>query len=288
MYPQVTTGGPLLLEQAASATVRIRTPAVALPDAGVAATVDAVSAVTDTDVDEGDTALVLEAPAAWVRGRQYLLTLTTGEVFVVVAAKGGSSATLQLTEPLPCAALAGSTVQGYALTAALSPTQTLGVGEGLALWTAVTAAGDVYTFSQQFRVVLRIPTSPLTWTRLATTYPLVHTLRPARDQDGSETIRAVWDVRLLPALEAKGILAERIMSPERLEPVHMAMCVHHLLAQDPAREQGFVDTWERAASHALELALASKDLWIDVEAEDEVPRDEDAPPQPYTHQRWGR
>ena len=134
----------------------------------------------------------------------------------------------------------------------------------------------------------RIPTSPLTWGRLTTMFPLVHQLRPPTDPTGGELLQSVWDVRLLPALEAKGILAERIMSPDRLEPAHATFCVYHLLALDPAREQSFVESWREQGDNALELALAGKNFWVDAEDEAATPLDEDAPPQEFTYQRWSR
>jgi hypothetical protein len=287
VYPQLSAGGPALLEQAASCTVRIGTPAVAMPSSSSSATVDSLSATTATEASEGDTSLVVASAATWIRGRQYLLTLTTGEVLVVASEKSGSSTTLYLSEPVPCAVPSGSTVKGYALTKALTADQTAQVGEGLALWTPSLTSISA-TFAQQFRIVRRIPRWTLTERVLTTSYPLLHTLRARNDVTFGELLQTVWDMRLLPLLEARGIRAEQIMSPDRLEPVHAIMCVHHLLALDPAREQAFVDRWAEEARQAFETALAGKELWIDADDEEATARDEDAPPAEYTRTRWGR
>jgi hypothetical protein len=286
-YPQVVTSGAVL-EQPSAAGVRVRTPSTALPATGVTATIDTLSATTNTDAAAGDTTLHLAAAAAVIRGRQYLLGLTTGEVFVVVAKKGGTSTTVRLAEPLPCAALSGATLKGYAVSAALSSAQTAQIGEGLALWSVVFVAG-MAVFESQFRIVRRIPRYTLTSSSLTTGWPILHTLRPSTDEDFTETLQAVWDNRLLPALAARGIRPEDVFSPDQLEPVHGTMIVHHLLAGDPARDGAFVDRAEETARQALETALSGKDFWVDAAAEEEAaPRDEDAPPAPYTTSRWTR
>lgn len=277
-------------EQPTGATVRIRTPSTPLPDSGVAATVDSLSATTSADAAEGATALTLASAATFVRGRQYVVTAPTGEVFGVRCAKGGSSTTLLLTEPLPLAVGTGATVQGYALSVALSTTQTSQRGEGVARWTATFAGDATEVFDTPLRVVRRIVRPTLTSSRATTLYPLLHTLRDRADTDFTEALTSTWDRLLLPALEAHGIAEELIVSPEKLESAHASYLVAHLMRNDPAREAADRDYWDAQARDALETALASKQFWVDTSDEDDavVPRVEDAPPAAYRSVRWTR
>lgn len=291
-YPILSHGGPGVpdgvdLTQPSSATVRIRTASTPLPDSATAVTVDSLSGTLTSAAAEGATSLALTGAVTLVRGRQYVVTTTTGERFVVESRASGSSSTVRLAEPLPMAAAASSTIHGFALTTTLSTAQTSDIGEGLALW-AVTYSSSVYAFTTQFRVVERIPRSTLTATALTRGYPIVHTIRSRLDGGLDELLQTVWDDALLPALEARGIRAELVIDPSRLEGVHAAMAVHHLLMLDPSKESAFRDEWKTIATQRFETALASREFWVDGEDEGAAPRDESAPPAAYRQTRWVR
>jgi hypothetical protein len=279
---------PPTMEQATSATVRVRTPSTALPAAGVTATVDPVDGTVDADATEGATALVLEEAQTFVRGRQYLVVVTTGEVFAVTCALAGTTATLRMTEPLPLPVPAGSAVLGYALTRQLSTDETSARGEGLALWTAALPVSGSQTFGTQLRIVRRVPRYTLTTGRLTSSWPLVNQLRPPTDVDMTEVLQGVWDNRVVPALEAKGIRAEQVISAEALEPVHAAAIIAHLMAMDTARPREDVEYWDGRLREAMDLAVSGGGFWVDDEDEQAAPRAEDAAPASYTFTRITR
>lgn len=279
---------PPTMEQATSATVRVRTPSTAMPALGVTATVDPVDGTVDADALEGATTLELDGAQVLLRGRQYLVVVTTGETFAVTCAMGGTIATLRTAEPLPLPVPAGSQVLGYALTRQLSADETAQRGEGLALWTAALPIAGAQTFGTQLRIVRRIPRYTLTSSKLTAAWPLVHQLRPRTDVDMTEVLQTVWDNRVIPKLEAKGIRAEQIISAEPLEPVHATAIIAHLMAMDSARAREDVEYWDDRLSDALDIALSGESFWVDEETEEAAPRDEDGPPAAYTFTRLTR
>lgn len=279
---------PPTLEQATSATVRVRTPSSSLPALGVTATVDSISGVTASEAVEGATSLELTQAKAFVRGRQYVVVVTTGERFSVTCALGGTMTTLRMTEPLPLDVPATSVVLGYALTRQLATDQTSAVGEGLALWTAALPVAGAQTFGTVLRIVRRIPRFTLTTSRLTTGWPNVNQLRARTDVDMTETMQAVWDNRVIPLLEAKGIRAEQVLSAEPLEPVHGTAIVAHLMAMDTARSVEEREFWDERVRDALDIALSGQSFWVDTETETAEPRAEDGAPAAYTFTRLTR
>lgn len=257
-YPRLAADGILTSHLATSATARRVGPgANDDPTAYVAATVDPISTTTQGAHTEGDDSITVAAAQTWVAGRRYLITdATRGVEIVVVASKSGSSTELWLAEPLIADLGNGSTVKGVAVSVALTSTQTNTVGAGYVLFRA-TIDGVVREWEEPFRVVRRITSIALTPTHLTQAYPVVRKLASATDTTLEEAINAAWHHLVVPALAARGVLDEDIMTDDVVEPMHAAATVLHLARQWPQAsaeyvtrleatyEQSKATTWDR-------------------------------------------
>lgn len=271
---------PPVLAQATSATARIRTPAFDLPDVGSSATVDSTAADVTADALEGAIELAVDS-TAWMRGRRYIATSTTGDKFPILAATDGTSDTLDLQEPIPSALLTNSTIEGYRISIALTADQTAELGTAcLVEWTAVIG-GQTYTWTDDFAIVARDAAYTLDAITLVQSSPFARRLKPDADRDFSETIDAAWRRYVQPALLAKGIRPHLFISRAELEPAHIA-AVEHFLAQDgDSVPQDVRDEKRREYQEALTLALNSESLWIEDEAQNLPPPAPDGP-RPWT------
>ena len=214
------------------------TPAVQ-GDTYAAATVDTLSTTTQGAHQEGDDHVTLSASVALVANRRYLLEPGNGRHLDVRALEGGTTNQLRTAEPLPCDVPNGSSVKGWAVTIALTAAQTNQVGDALALFRAVIN-GNTYEWSESFRIVNRITSPRLNPTMLTHAYPILASLRDTNDIDYEETIQSAWEHRIVPALAAKGILDEDVISDEALIPWHASACVLHLIEPDPRFSSDFV------------------------------------------------
>ena len=266
-YPRLAADGVLTSHLATSATARRIGPGDDDPvGTYVAATVDPISTTTQGAHQEGDDSVTVAQAQAWVAGRRYLITdATAGREIVVVASRSGTSTELWLAEPLLSGIGNGSTVRGIAVSVALTATQTNEVGAGYVLFRA-TIDGVVREWEEPFRVVRRITSVALTPTHLTQAFPVVRKLASATDTTLEEVINAAWHHYVVPALAARGVLDEDIMTDDVIEPMHAAACVLHLARQWPqasseyvARleatyEQAKATTWDR-----IDLLTAPQD-----------------------------
>lgn len=254
---------PPVLAQPTSAELRYYTPSTRNQDEGdeVAATVDELSAEVSTDAEAGAVELALEAAADFVRGRRYVLELPNGIRLDVVAAKGGASATLYLERPLLLAVPAGSTVKGFAVTYALTADDTRHRGEGLALFAAVIG-GETHRWPHAFRVVERSRLYTLTPDKLVAHSNLSERLRDPTDETLWDLIESAWVRYLRPALVEKQLKPERIVTPEELEPAHIAAC--ELVATRDFTTDTVIreEAWTEFA-RSLRSVMASAELWYD-------------------------
>jgi hypothetical protein len=257
-YPRLAANAVLTSHVATSASARRIGPGGSdVVGTYVAATIDPLSTTTQGAHQEGDDSITVASAQTWIAGRRYLITnATRGKEIVVVASKSGTSTELWLAEPLICDVGNGSTVKGIAITVALTSTQTNQSGAGYVLFRA-TIDGVVREWEEPFRVVRRITSIALTPTHLTQAYPVVRKLASATDTTLEEAINAAWHHLVVPALAARGVLDEDVMTDDVVEPMHAAATVLHLARQWPqasaeyvARleatyEQSKATTWDR-------------------------------------------
>ncbi len=277
---------PKTLAQATGTpTARIGTAASAMPAVGAGSncTVDTLSTDVAGDALAGDTEIVV-TEATWVRGRQYVATSTTGDVFVIESASDGESDTLYLTEPLPTALLTGSTIEGFRISIALTAPQTASIASAAVVeWTA-TLDGVSEVWADNFEIVPRVGGYTLDTVSLMKSSPFCKRLQVDADNDFTEMIDAAWRRFVEPALLAKGIKPHLFVSRTELEPAHIAAC-EHFAAQ--GQIDGATETREekrREWAAALDLVLSSTSLWIDDSAQQLAPPDPGAA-RPWT---WSR
>lgn len=241
-YPRLVADGLVTTGVPSSATARRVTPQV--PDAStayVAATVDSLSTTTQGATQEGADNISLAGAVTLVAGRRYLIVdANHGKRIVVVSSHSGSSSTLWLQEPLPTSLANGSTVSGMAVTVALTAAQTAEPGAGYVLFRA-TVDGVVREWDEPLRVVRRITSVALTPTELTQSYPTIRQIASSSDLTLEEAIQASWRMVMVPALAARGILDEDVLTDDVLVPMHAAATVLHLARQWPAAPTEFVD-----------------------------------------------
>lgn len=257
---------PPMPVHADAVTIRYRTPASPMQDDAVPAVVDPLNAEVASPAKAGADVLELREPPAIVARRSYIVVLPSG-LRVVVIARGAEDSKLHLTEPLPVAVPEGSEVLGYAVSVPLSAGELERAGEGVAIW-SVTADGFTSSWAQQLRVVRRQVAYTLTAPRLTSQSKLAARLRSPTDDGFDEVIEAAWNRYVLPALHAKQLLPERIISWELLEPVHIAAVELLLLPESDVQAR---DLAREELARVTATVLAGAELWYDA-AEAENPR----------------
>lgn len=266
-YPRLTADGIIATGVPSSATARRVAPQA--PDAAtayVAATVDSLSTTTQGATSEGADSIALAGSVTTIAGRRYLITdANHGKGFTVTSSRSSTGSTLWVQEPLPASIANGSTVKGIAVTVALDAAQTTEPGAGTVLFRA-TVDGVVREWDEVFRVVRRITSVALTTTELTQSYPVVRQIASSSDLTLEEAIQAAWRMRMVPALAARGILDEDVLTDDVLVPMHAAATVLHLASQWPSAPSEFVDrmatsyeqikqtTWDR-----IDLITRSQD-----------------------------
>lgn len=256
----------LLLATPTSATVRLLTPA-SQGSTYDPATVDSLSTTTQGAHAEGQDHVTLAGSVALVANRRYLISPGSGRLLDVRALEGGTTNTLYTAEPLPCDVPNGSTVKGWACTIALTAAQTDVVGDALALFRAVIS-GTTYEWSETFRIVNRITSPRLTPTMLTHAYPILASMRDTNDIDYEEIIQSTWEHRIIPAMAAKGILDEDVISDEALIPWHAAACVLQLVEPDPRFSSDFVGRMRELYEQQQTTTFARADFAV--RGQDEV------------------
>lgn len=173
---------------------------------------------------------------------------------------------LLLREPLPRDVNAGS----FAILWQASALIDSGIGnrgEGVIEWRASITddASNTRTikWAHPFWIVERIASPTLTSSSLSRKFPIVEQYRDDNDEDFVEVIETVWQDRIIPILEAKGIAEERIVSVAKLEPWHALECVCHLIRQVPNVPQEFLTRFENQAEAAFDILINGKRFWYD-------------------------
>jgi hypothetical protein len=269
------------MAQPTSCTVRIGTPAVSMPTSYDNATVDSVSSTLSANADEGAVYVYLSGSVALVAGRQYLINSNdnSGYTHVAQATITATDSSVSLAEPLPAKVWSSDTFKGFAVSHALTTTETRDPGNALALWRAGISS-VTYEWAQSFRIVRRIPVCPLTPTRLTQAYPVIHTMRARTDTTLEELIAAAWEFRVLRAFEAKGIQEEDIVSTEVLEPLVAIGCVLQLVMQDPTLPADYVDRIQQDYDRTMASVLASRHWYEDNQTDNPAPRPDTEQPTP--------
>lgn len=272
----IFTYPPTLAQASGTPTARVGTPSSGLPapGAGTNCTVDTLSSSLTVNAAEGSTRLTV-ASAAWVKGRKYLLTATTGEIIVVESLTSGTTTTLDIKEPLPRDVASTSTIVGWRISVALTADQTSSIGRAVVEWTAtINSVGEAWADS--FEVVHIDGGYSLTADRLTILSPYCKRMRPDSDEDFREVIEAAWARHVEVPLLAKGLSPSRVVSRDVLEALHVTACELFLAEQfDPA----LVEQRRGAFADALTLVLNSKDLWVSTSDSLSSP---DNSPQPWS------
>lgn len=287
-YPKTRAHEQYAHDQPDSAEVRVRTHAVN-GDWG-AATLDSLAVEVAEAASEGDTEIVCTMGDAdsVVKGRRYVLALTTGERFWVRASltvvgedadpgPGGTDTTVRLMSPLPCAISAGSSLYGMRCSRALTEEETAIVGAAIADWRVTVGSAVVAQWSQPFAVVTRLPVWLLDEDELTRRMPEVLARRDSGDVTLQEAIDAALEEELLPRLRAKRdalgtpIREAGILSTHALTPAHVA-AVRLFLARSSTQatiEQR--QALEAELSTKLDLAIADADAWYVSSQTDDKP-----------------
>jgi hypothetical protein len=223
-YPRLRPNQLAQAKPTGSPTVFVTTPASSSP-VSTPATIDAVSTTVTAPSLAGERELAVVS-ATFIRGRRYLVTFE-GNTIVVEARSGGTGTTLRLVDALPCDVPDDAVVEGFAVTRALTLTETRDVGEAAALWSA-TIEGVVSQWSSLYRIVSRMPTALLTEGDLVRAYPVIKSMMPAGDLSLDTVIGAAWDTHVIPLLEAKKVFDEDVISDVTLVPLHALACMRLL------------------------------------------------------------
>lgn len=241
-YPRLAGGGGLRQGVPSSVTCKVWTPSSS-PTAFVAATADTFSETVTASAPAGATELAITSGDV-VQGRQYLVE-DEGHVQVVETRDGGSAQTvLRLAQPLARAVGLGATVLGWAVTKALTAEQTAQPGGGSVLWSAIVD-GVVVQWSENFRVVNRLPRMTLTPSGLTRAYASLLSATPPTDPNLEHAILGAWETEVVPLLESKWAMAEDVTSPEALEALHMAAVMMVLYCYDPRIDDVFKDRLDK-------------------------------------------
>ena len=251
-HPRLAAGG-LLQGVPSSVTCKVWTPASS-PTAFVAADADTFSETVTASAPAGATELAITSGDV-VQGRSYLVE-DDGHVQVVEARDGGSAQTiLRLTQPLTRAVGLDATVKGWAVTKALTTTQTAQPGGGSVLWRA-TVDGQTVQWSENFRVVNRLPVMTLTPSKLTRAYAGALSATPPTDPSLEHAILGAWETEVVPLIEAKRAMADDITSPEALEALHMAAVMLALYVYDPRVDDNFKDRLTKKWDERVALTFA--------------------------------
>lgn len=238
---------------------------------GDPATIDAVSAATDAEADRGSSQLSFAADPGVTPGRRYMLTLPDGERFQVEAQLTG--AIVELADPLPRTAPVGTTISGIAMSLALTANQTAERGRGLVKVTA-TIDGIERKWDRQFRVVREEFAQLLSVAELLEMHPDMIRLKDPADGTLGEAIDSAWDHELLRELEARGILIDRINSPDRLNSALGACIRWRAIARQRGDDSAQAIAAKERYDEVLRSTLDGRDFWYDEGDDDSNPGDE--------------
>ncbi len=271
--PQYARG----LGKISAVTHQVRTPSTDFTTAA-AATYDTVDTTLSSAAAEGATSVVVASATNITAGREYIIGLNaSANEPMVVRVASISGTTIYLDEPLPYAAASADLFFGWQVSHALLAAETDTEGEGLVIWNA-TIGGETVTWEDQFRIVRQGVGYTLNATRLTELMPMVRPLQEPQDGTYEETIRAAWEMYLVPRLTGRGLRPQRIHSWSYLEPWHAMACAYHLVRNSRRADSDELERWKAELATAADDALGAVDFWYDDTGENEVRDDENATP----------
>ncbi len=247
------------MAQASAATIRVGTPAVAMPDATTVASVDSVSASTNAAADAGDDTLAFAADPTCTPDRLYLLEHSSFDPLPVLVKATG--ATVQLSEPLPVDVPSGATLKGIAITHSLSTAQTETSGVCVAQLTG-TFGGVGRAWSHRFRIYPRNFEQRLTAVDLLVLAPEMESLRQSTDLTFSEAIAGGYE-QLVSDLEAQKYEVHKIntMGKLNLATVGAILWRSHRTNAGPAAEHTIAA--KEDYREELRKAIMGSEFWYD-------------------------
>jgi hypothetical protein len=255
-YPR--TQGPVPLLPAVSPTVRVAAQGVSWPDEDTgyaAAGQDTLDQTVTAAADVGATALSITSTNVAV-GRKYLLVDSDAVFPVSVIGKGAG--VVYLGEPLRRAVSALGKLVGWAVTRALTTTETDLVGPGMAQFKA-TVGGIAVSWTETFRVARRLPVIPLTADELVRSHPEVKALHARQDETLVQLIESAWEYQVLPKILRREFFPEDIANPEAVKPLLAAACMVHLCRLSRQVTDEYLARWMLEFDRQLEATLARLD-----------------------------
>lgn len=258
---------------------KLRTPNTDYQTNFEAASYDATDTTVAANASVGATSISLTSGAGVTSG-VYAIGLgadTENVLLVEVQAVSSNEATLK--EPLPVAVSSGDLFFGWSVSHALLATETEDDGPGKVIWRA-TVGAELVQWESEFRIVNQLATHGLTYPALSAMFPVVRELQDPQDPTGAEVIEAAWRTYLVPSLESRGIIADRIVSWQRLHPWLGTACVYHLLRNSRRADPDQVSSWQAAMVASGDSVLSSTQFWYDTD-DDEGYKDEDGAISPF-------
>jgi len=253
-----------------AATFRVSTVGSALPDTGVAATIDPVAASTSAEGQRGATSLTFASDPLATPGNRYLLLLPDGKRFQVEVMASGM--TTELADPLPTTIPAGTSFAGIAMSLALTTTQTEALGRGLVKVSATIDGAD-RRWDQQFRVVREEFALLLSVPELLKMHPDILRLKDPSDETLGEAIDSAWEFELLGELEARTIYVDRINSPDKLNRALGACVRWRRIAAQRGDDAAQTIAAKERYDEVLRSTLDGIDFWYDPQETDADPGD---------------
>ena len=240
-----------------TATVRISTPTVSLPDTGEAATLSSLDTTATASADAGTRVINATSATGATPGRKVLLGKT-----LVMEIESVSANAITLTQGIPEDLATGFVIKGLDITIALDSTDTATVGNALALWTF-----DGIDVAQPFAVSHRAVSYQLDTITLFHLAPLAKRLLPSEDRDGHDAMAAVWESEVARHLLILSIKPEEIRSWDAINVWHANAVVHFLLTNSPRPDPDEVARWHSYMVSKRSSALDSRRFWSGDNAE---------------------
>ena len=258
-YPRLQARGLPLLTPT-SPEYRFSTASTAWTDEDVAwatGAVDTLAVTIAAAAEEGDTDIDLDTTTNVVVGRRYLLIDV--DAVQVVTVKSKDTERIYLAESLRRDASASAVLTGWAITAALTATDTDLVGPAVVQFRCVIG-GQTVSWTEAVRVARRLPVVPLTAGELVRVYPEIVSTHARADETLDDLILAAWEHVLLPRVQRQGYWPEDVVNADVLRPALALACLLHVVRQSRAVAADYVDRVMTDFDRLLENTTASI-LW---------------------------
>lgn len=251
-YPPAAQRGTV-----ATATVRVSTPAVSLPDTGEAATLSTLDTTASASADAGTRVINAVDATGATPGRKALF----GET-LVMEIESVDADVITLVQGIPEDLATGFVIKGLDITIALDSTDTATVGNALALWTF-----DGIDVPQPFAVSHRAVNYQLDTATLFHLAPFARRLLSSEDLDGHDAMAAAWELEVARHLLNLSIKPEEIRSWDAINTWHATAVVHFLLTNSPRPDPDEVARWHSYMVSKRSSALDSRRFWTGDNAE---------------------